>query len=135
MTGSKRRWTLTVDHLGRPTTTNAAHQMHHQQVSADRRRWREAGAWLARAARIPALDAISLHVWGRYPNRRSLPDPDALAPAVKGVLDGLVDAGVIPDDGPGHVAVVAYHRAQIASGEPAALIVHIEETGEGEEKP
>ena len=49
----ERSWTLTVDHLGRPTTTNKAHNMHHRAVSTDRKRWREAGCVLARAAGIP----------------------------------------------------------------------------------
>lgn len=127
MSGS---WTIVVDHLGRPTTTNAAHRMHHHQVSADRKRWREAGWALAREAGVPSCDAIALTVRGRYPDRRSLPDTDALAPAVKGVLDGLVDAGVIPDDGPDFVRCISYRPPLVAAGEPPALIVTIDDEGE-----
>lgn len=123
-------WTLVVDHLGRPTTTNRAHNMHHRAVSADRKRWREAGCVLARAARIPVLERVVVECWGRYPNRKSLPDPDAVAPALKGVLDGLVDAGVIRDDSGEFVDAVTYRRPVVEAGSLPALIVLVRE-GEG----
>ena len=126
----ERSWTLTVDHLGRPTTTNKAHNMHHRAVSTDRKRWREAGCVLARAAGIPALELIEVEAWGRYPDRRSLPDPDGVAPALKGVLDGPVDAGVIRDDSGEFVAAVTYRRPVVEAGSLPALIVLVRE-GEG----
>ena len=120
-------WTLTVDMLGRPTTTNAAHQWHHYKVSADRKRWRDAGSALARLAGVPQLAACELEVTARYPDRRSLPDPDGVAPAVKGVIDGIVDAGVIVDDSGLFVASITYHAPVVAPGLPAALLVTIRE--------
>jgi hypothetical protein len=122
-----RSWTLTVDHLGRPTTTNKAHNMHHRAVSTDRKRWREAGCVLARAAGIPALGRIEVEAWGRYPDRRSLPDPDGIAPALKGVLDGLVDACVVPDDSGVFVAAVTYRAPLVLAGLAPALIVSVRE--------
>lgn len=68
--------------------------------------------------------------WGRYPDRRSLPDPDGIAPALKGVLDGLVDAGVVPDDSGVFVAAVTYRRPVVEAGSLPALIVLVRE-GEG----
>ena len=120
-------WLITVDMLGRPTTTNKAHNMHHRAVSADRKAWREAGRVLAVAARIPSLERIEVEAWGRYPDRRWLPDPDGIAPALKGVLDGLVDACVVPDDSGDHVAAVTYRAPVVEAGCRPALVVRVTE--------
>ena len=127
-------WTLVVD-LGRPTTTNRAHNMHHRAVSKDRKQWREAGCLLARAGKLPKLDRIHVEAWGRYPDRRSLPDPDGVAPALKGVLDGLVDAGVVADDSGEFVASVTYRTPVVEAGALPALVVVVRAAsaaGEGE---
>jgi len=119
-------WTLTVDMCGRPTTTNMVHRWHHRAVSADRKQWRHAGAVLARQASIPAMDCCHIEVTGRYPGG-TLPDTDAVAPSLKGVIDGLVDAGVIPDDTGRHIATITYHAPVKAPGLPPALLVTVRE--------
>lgn len=118
-------WEIVVDHLGRPTTTNQAHNMHYRSVSADRKKWREAGQVLARAAKIPKLAAAKVVCWGRYPDRRSLPDADGVAPALKGVLDGIVDAGVLPDDNGTYVHEIAYRPPVVEKGALPALVVQV----------
>ena len=125
-------WLLVADFLGRPTTTNKAHNMHHRAVSADRKRWRTAGAQLARVSRVPACEAITVACWGRYPNRSSLPDADAVAPALKGFLDGLVDAGVVPDDDGRYVHAITYRRPEVAAGQPALCVLVAAVRAEGE---
>jgi hypothetical protein len=122
--GGASEWTLEIDQLGRPILSNAAHKMHWQQAGKLRREWRDVAATLARAWRIGAQEAIGLTVWPRYPTRM-VPDVDAPSPSVKGVLDGLVLAGVIPDDKPPYVASVLYLPAVVAPGEPPALIVRV----------
>lgn len=67
------------------------------------RRWRDTTALIARASRIPgaqhATVALEMH-----PRDRRRRDADNLVSGVlKHVLDGLVDAGVIPDDTPAYV--------------------------------
>ncbi len=125
MGSAERRYELVIDTRGRPTTQNKVHNMHYREVSADRKGWREDTATLARAARIPAHAAIEVEAWGRYPDRRSLPDADAIAPAVKGAIDGLVDAGIIPDDSAAYLHGVTYRPPKINSGAPPALILVI----------
>jgi hypothetical protein len=120
-------WEFVVDHLGRPTTTNRAHQMHHRQVSADRKEWRKAGFVLGRAQKVTRCDAITVECWGRYPDRRSLPDADAIAPALKGFLDGLVDAGLVVDDSGSYVHKITYCAPVVGAGQPAALVVRVTE--------
>lgn len=101
--------------------------MHHHAVSAERKLWREAGCVLARQQRIPSLDEIEVECWGVYPTRQSLPDADAVAPALKGVIDGLVDACVIPDDAGEWLASVTYRRPVVLSGATPALVVLVRE--------
>jgi hypothetical protein len=73
------------------------------------------------------LDAIAVEAWGRYPDRRSLPDADAIAPALKGFLDGLVDAGLVVDDSGSYVHKITYCAPVVGAGQPAALVVRVTE--------
>lgn len=60
--------------------------------------------------------AIDVTLTQRTNGRR---DPDNVAGTAKPVLDGLVDAGVLPDDGHRHVASVTYRVAvdpEVAAG-------------------
>lgn len=63
------------------------------------REWRDAAFWYARAHRLgplgPAVVTVSLPV----PDGRRR-DPSNWMPAVKAIVDGLVAAGVWPDDTP-----------------------------------
>lgn len=116
---------LVVDFLGRPLLANQVHQMHHREVSKHRKQYREAGARLARLHKLGTHQAVTVTAWAEYPNRRSLPDADAIAPGVKGFIDGIVDAGVIPDDGPDHVTSVTYLAPKVRPGATPALCITI----------
>ena len=48
-------------------------------------------------------------------NARSMPDVAACYPAVKAAIDGLVDAGVVPDDGPFNVMRITFRAPEIAN--------------------
>lgn len=63
---------------------------------------RQAAGWAARGQHIPLLDRA--HVLGVYepPDRRRR-DPANLYPSFKACIDGLVDAGVLPDDDAAHL--------------------------------
>jgi len=70
------------------------------------RPWRKAAATLARAAKIPRCQRITVELYFTPPDRR-VRDPINLIPCVKAVEDGLVDAKVIPDDrGAWHTSVM-----------------------------
>lgn len=83
---------------GRPPLLNAersAHWSEHRETTAALR----AEACLrARAARLAAMDEVEVRSWPTYADRRSWPDVAGWAPATKAVIDGLVDAGVLPND-------------------------------------
>jgi len=121
-----RSWLLVIPM--RPTLTNAVHNMHYRKASADRKKWRAMGHHLAELAHVPPCSSIEVTCWGVYPGGR-LPDPDACAPSLKGVLDGIVDAGVIPDDAGEWVKAITYLPAVKEKGVDAALHVLIEDCG------
>lgn len=95
MTG--RTWTLEIGHL-KPLTLNGARRNPYTHAR-DVKRFRHLGGWLAKEQQIPALSRveIELHYVPRDRRRR---DPMNLVPTRKAIEDGIVDAGVIPDDTP-----------------------------------
>ena len=117
-------WTLRITELGRPPTLNAERSAHWGQHRASTREWREAGMVHALAERVPTLGRVRVTYWPTYPDRRGIPDLGGVFPAVKAVVDGLVDAGVLADDDEGHVAELVARPAEI--GGPAGLVVEVE---------
>ena len=90
-----RSWELT--HYARPMTANKYRTLHHQVRLRYDREWREAFFALALEAKVPPLKAIRVIVQ-QTQAKGLLPDPMSCTAAVKAGVDGLVDAGVIPDD-------------------------------------
>lgn len=120
-----RRWSLVYEAW--PISANAHRRLApHDRARVDRE-WRDAFAMLARAQRIPRLELVAVDAWPIWPNRRSLPDPGNAYPVVKAALDGIVDAGVIPDDTGAHVDRITLHRPDVEAGHRHALRVTITE--------
>ena len=104
-------WTLRHD--ARPLTINrerAVHWREHRRATAE---WRTAFAVLARRARVPHLEQISVAATPLKATHRGWPDVGACMPAVKAAIDGLVDAGVIDDDTDRHVVCLTFHPARL----------------------
>jgi crossover junction endodeoxyribonuclease RusA len=85
---------------------------------------KDAAIVLARQARIPCLACVSVVVEYRPPDRRRR-DADNLAAAGKAAIDGIVLAGVLPDDDAGHVISVRYEIGEPCPG--GQLVLHITE--------
>jgi len=65
-------------------------------------------AWaMALQAKAPSLQRAEITIEYQPPDRRRR-DPDNLAPSGKACIDGLVLAGVLPDDSSAHVTAVHY---------------------------
>jgi hypothetical protein len=47
--------------------------------------------------------------------RGRLPDADAISPTVKAIVDGLVDAGILEDDGPRFVLGYDYDAPAVSA--------------------
>jgi glycine/serine hydroxymethyltransferase len=64
--------------------------------------------WLIRQAAIPRLDRIAVEATPFGPKIRQ--DVGACFPSAKAAIDGLVHAGVLPDDTPDHVCSLTFHQ-------------------------
>jgi hypothetical protein len=95
-----RWWTVTLD-PGLPLL-NANRRIHHHRRADITRALREAGEKAARDDGVPALHRA--HIYGIYcPRDRRRRDVGNLYPTFKAAIDGLVDAGVLPDDDDTHL--------------------------------
>jgi crossover junction endodeoxyribonuclease RusA len=101
-----------LEYQSRPFTTNAIYgRLNRHDRAALVKEWREAFCLLAREQKIPELGAIRVFAWPVLRDRR-IQDVGACSPAVKSAIDGLVDAGVIPDDDGRYVTMIAFGRPE-----------------------
>jgi crossover junction endodeoxyribonuclease RusA len=70
---------------------------------------RERAYYLAKAQKLTAPTPASLIVEVGYP-KRGRADPENGQPTYKALIDGMVDAGVIPDDDSSHIVETRYRR-------------------------
>ena len=100
-------WQLTYH--ARPWSLNVERQGNRWKRAEMIREWREAFRVLALDEHIPPLTTLQVHAHPFYRTARSLPDTAACVGSVKAAIDGLVDAGVIEEDGPDIVRTVTFH--------------------------
>jgi len=90
-------WTLDLPYETPPLTANQ--RMHHMARHRHVKALRGTTALLARAAHVPPLGVCRVTLtW--FVNTRHRRDADNIVPTLKAACDGLVDAGVVPDDTP-----------------------------------
>lgn len=116
-----RKFSLTYE--ARPWTLNDERSKHFQRRAERTREWRDAFALLAREQDIPRLAYAEISAHPSYRTARSLPDTAACVGAVKAAVDGLVDAGVLVDDGPELVTVVTFFAPCVDREQPDHLRV------------
>lgn len=92
----ERVWDL-IDKT-RPWTVNAERTWHHMKRAKLVKDCRERFRIYALEAQIPKLHHIAIEVWPLSPHRKWRPDVGACFPSVKSAIDGIVDAGIIPND-------------------------------------
>jgi crossover junction endodeoxyribonuclease RusA len=81
----------------RPWTTNAERAGNRWERAELVKTWRTAFALLAKSEGLPVMSWISVTAEPHQKGGR-LQDVGACNPAVKAAIDGLVDAGILPDD-------------------------------------
>lgn len=100
---------------------NAARRTHYMTKSGISRELRE-------VARYAALEQgsisgkVNVHYHIQWPKGRTRPDLDAIPVACKAALDGLVDAGVIDNDGPNTIVRLSASQEKV-KGEGCILVV------------
>lgn len=90
------------------------HRGHFAVTAAKKRAIRETAWALARRDLMPIPPQnLPIAIFARARVRGgTLPDPDAIAPAVKAIIDGIVDARILPDDKGEYVTMVGYGRPE-----------------------
>lgn len=90
-------WTLVLPYSRPPLSANQ--RLHWAQKARITRQIRRDAFLLAKAAKIPACERIIVRM-EYLPRDKRRRDPSNLMPTQKAVVDGLIDAGVVPDDCP-----------------------------------
>jgi hypothetical protein len=74
--------------------------------------WRELAGWLAKQQKMPRfIHPVVVHAY-HFKTSGVLPDASSNFFAVKGAVDGLVDAKVLVDDNPQYVRSITFHAAE-----------------------
>ncbi|WP_158709018.1 hypothetical protein [Streptomyces sp. NRRL S-920] len=98
--GAGRVWTLLMPY-GDLLSSNQ--RLHHMADYRLKKRLRQEAALTARARHLPRLDRAAVYyVLHPRPIKRKR-DPGNWAPTAKAYVDGLVDAGLLPDDNSAHL--------------------------------
>lgn len=98
---------------------NANDRIHYTTRAARTKTWREATEAHARAAGIPLLQLVHFTVEPCWIDKRRH-DALNISPTIKAAIDGIVDAGVIPDDADRYVTGV-----EVRNGPPAVGIARL----------
>lgn len=80
--------------------------------SALTRKWREAFAQLCQVERLPPLEWFTVEAIPVCQDRRR-PDVGNIMPAVKAAIDGIVDAGVVPNDTDDYLHALTFRPALV----------------------
>lgn len=110
-----------IEVWGKMWTLNAERKMHHFTRAKNVKEWREAAATVAKAKKIPHLEAIEVTFTPHRTNKSGLADLGGHFPVLKACIDGLMDAGVIDEDGPDIVRRLVF-EAPVVTGDSKAVI-------------
>lgn len=102
-------------------TTNKDRNLHHHARAKLIKKWRVKFCELAKEANIPELEVMYIEV---IPNvaTRNFQDTAACNPAAKAAIDGIVDAGVVPDDSKEWLHWILFHPCVHTRGEYSLTI-------------
>lgn len=121
---------------GRPPTLNSERSGHWRTHRESTKVYRFEAALRVRAARVlgqwhDPFAMTKVDVWSYYAKGR-IPDTGACMPAVKAIIDGAVDGGLLTDDTPDIVRHVAFWAPTRNSAVGDLLLVTFEEIKEGD---
>ena len=112
---------VSFTHYARPWTLNAERAGNRYKRASMVREWREAFAWLSSTCKLK-FDRVDVHV--EIHMKRPLADTGNAYGSVKAAIDGLVDSGVLPDDGPNVIMRLCMDAPRpVKAGERESLTV------------
>lgn len=107
----------------RPWTLNVERQGNRWKRAQLVREWRATFNALALESELPTFEAIDADIHVELRNRAGIPDTAACIGAAKAAIDGLVDAGVIPHDGPTVVRTLTFHAPTVTGVDALTLTI------------
>lgn len=116
-----KSWSLSIE--GKLFTLNGERGMHYHKRAKFVKSWREAACEAAIEAEVPPMNAIEVVFIPCRKDRRHMADTGGHFPVAKACIDGLVDAGVIPDDGPKYVTSLTFRAPRVDGGDDRALLM------------
>lgn len=114
-----------VEVWGEMWTANKERTMHYYTKAKKVKEWRTATCVAAKARKIPKMKAIEARFIPHKRNRQGMADVGGHFPVAKAMIDGLVDAGILIEDGPDTVRRLIF-EAPVISGESKARLEIIE---------
>lgn len=114
-----------LTHEARPWTLNVERQGNRWGRAGLVKPWRQAFAVLAAKGHLPACRALTATVRPELANGTGIPDTAACIGAAKAAIDGIVDAGILPDDGPLHVRRLTFEAPIITGRDALSLDIEV----------
>lgn len=124
--GNGREGVWIVEYNEKPWTHNAERRMNMHVRGKIVKQWRTDFCLLAKHQKIPRLMSAQISVVP-YQKRGKLQDVAACAPAAKAAIDGLVDAGVLPDDSSKFVTAIEFCAPERGDDKLVLVIVGVKE--------
>lgn len=93
------------------------------ESAAMKKEYTEMAAWCAKAARLPRMEKVDLIITWHEPNKRR--DKDNIMAGQKFIWDGLVEAGVLKNDGWNQIGDIT-HRFRVDKANPRVEVELIE---------
>ena len=113
--------TFSIEYTERPWTTNGERASNRWVRAKLVLQWRNAFHALTKYAKPPRLEWCEVTV-EPYQHGGRLQDVAACNPAVKAAIDGIVDAGVIPDDSPEYLKSITFLAPKRGKN---SLVLHV----------
>jgi hypothetical protein len=124
--GGDLEYRYELTHYSKPWTFNAERAFRHwSERSQATQEWRHAFKMLAKEARVPAMERVRIEVHHLHKpiGKRPWPDPVACAGAAKAAIDGVVDAGVLPDDNGKYLQSVEFFAPEESNKDGLVLVL------------
>jgi len=113
-------WELSFEGV-RPWTVNKERKMHYHTRAKNVKLFREAFCELATDAEIPELQSMCIEATPVLSDNR-LQDTAACNGAVKAAIDGIVDAGIVPDDSNEWLKWVKFYPCLVKKGTNGLIV-------------
>lgn len=111
---------------GIPPNLNITRNLHHFKSNKEKKEWENIVAYCVRSQSIYPVRRIR-QTYEFYFKDKRRHDPDNYSACAKWINDGLVSAGIIPDDNFDHIETLTVRQGGFSK--KPYILVHLEEVG------